>query len=141
MGSVGERIRARRQALGLTQDELARRAGISKSFLSDVENGKRSVSADNLLDLGQVLGRSLDYLMTGESTGVPGAGPVEERAAAKEVRIPTSLSAFASQVGLSHRETLALLGMQQQILANRKKQDRDEDFDWATFYERVKDFL
>ena len=39
--SVGERIKARRSELGWTQELLAQKAGISKSFLSELENGKR----------------------------------------------------------------------------------------------------
>ena len=62
--TVGDRIKQRRNELGWTQDVLAEKAGISKSFLSDLENGKRSVGADTLLDIGRVLSLSLDYLMT-----------------------------------------------------------------------------
>ena len=51
MASVGERIRKRRTELGWTQDVLAQKAGISKSFLSDLENGKRNVGADTLYDI------------------------------------------------------------------------------------------
>ncbi len=97
MSTVGERIKKRRTELGWTQDQLAHKAGISKSFLSDLENGKRSVSADNLLDIARVLNLSLDYLMKGEE---PETKPVE-------VQIPASLAAFAEEEGLdlqaSHR--------------------------------------
>jgi transcriptional regulator with XRE-family HTH domain len=46
MTTVGERVKQRRRELGLSQDVLAQRAGISKSFLSDLETGKRSVGAE-----------------------------------------------------------------------------------------------
>lgn len=36
---VGEQLRARRQALGLNQEQLAVRAGISKATLAKIENG------------------------------------------------------------------------------------------------------
>ena len=49
--ALGERIKARRIELGWTQDVLAQKAGISKGFLSDVENGKRSIGAETLLDI------------------------------------------------------------------------------------------
>jgi len=51
MTTVGERIKSRREELEWTQDELANKANISKSFLSDLENGKRNVGADKLLDI------------------------------------------------------------------------------------------
>ena len=55
MPSVGERIKKRRNELGWTQDVLAQKAGISKSFLSDLENGKRNVGADTLYDIARAL--------------------------------------------------------------------------------------
>jgi transcriptional regulator with XRE-family HTH domain len=133
MSSVGERIRSRRQELGWTQEQLAQKAGLSKGFLSDLENGKRSVSAENLLDIARVLGVSLDFLMTGEAAEVKPA----------EVQIPSSLARFAAKEGLSFRQALMLLDMQQQIVAHRsaRKKDGLEAVDWRKFYEAVKEFL
>jgi transcriptional regulator with XRE-family HTH domain len=133
MSTLGERIKARRQELGWTQDQLATKAGISNGFLSDVENGKRSVSADNLNEIAQVLSLSLDYLMKGDDTPTP----------QKEIQIPASLSDFASLEGLTFRQTLTLLQMRRQILANRSASSRSatDDFDWRKLYESVKEFL
>lgn len=133
MSGVGERIRQRRQELGWTQDQLAQKAGISKSFLSELENGKRSVSANNLLDIARALGVSIDFLMTGE---------VSEKAVA-EVPIPASLARFAAEEGLSFRQTLMLLDMQKQIVAHRsaRKKDGLEAVDWRKFYESVREFI
>jgi transcriptional regulator with XRE-family HTH domain len=130
---VGERIKKRRLELEWTQDQLAQKAGISKSFLSDLENGKRSVSANNLLDIARALGVSLDFLMTGEAS--------EDQQ--NEVPIPASLARFAADDGLSFKQTLMLLEMQQQILAHRsaKKKDGLESVDWRKFHEAVKEFL
>ena len=55
MPSVGERIKKRRTELGWTQDVLSTKAGVSKSFLSDLENGKRNVGADTLFDIARAL--------------------------------------------------------------------------------------
>lgn len=136
MPTVGARIRSRREELGWTQEELARKASISKSFLSDIENGKRSVGADKLLDVARALSRSLDFLMTGKDAESGELPPTE-------VQIPKSLAEFARDQGLSFRETLALLEMQNQIIAHRssvKKGDL-EKVDWQKFYEAVKEFL
>jgi transcriptional regulator with XRE-family HTH domain len=135
MSTVGERIKRRRGELGWTQYQLAQRAGISKSFLSDLENGKRSVSADNLLDIAQVLNLSLDYLMTGDE-GKRDEGPAE-------VQIPASLAAFAEKEGLTFRQALALLKMREQIVAHRSttKKEGFDKLDWQRFYEAVKEFL
>ncbi|MDT8345104.1 MAG: helix-turn-helix transcriptional regulator, partial [Thermohalobaculum sp.] len=45
---IGARIRERRRAIGLTQSELARRIGISASYLNLIEGNKRGVG-DKLL--------------------------------------------------------------------------------------------
>ncbi len=133
MSGVGERIRKRRVELGWTQDQLCQKAGISKGFLSDLENDKRSVSAENLLEIARALSLSLDYLMTGTAS--------QEQPT--EVAIPASLAKFAAEERLSLRQTLMLLDMQKQIVAHRsaKKKEGLEGVDWRKFYEGVKEFL
>ena len=56
-----------RESKGLTQDQLAAAAGISKSFVSEVENGKRNVSAQNLLRIANAMDASGEYLLRGGS--------------------------------------------------------------------------
>jgi transcriptional regulator with XRE-family HTH domain len=133
MSGVGERIKKRRLELEWTQDQLALKAGISKSFLSDLENGKRSVGAENLLDIARALSVSLDFLMTGEAS----------QDQKTEVPIPATLARFAAEEGLSFRQTLMLLDMQKQIVAHRsaRKKDGLDSVDWRKFYESVKEFM
>jgi transcriptional regulator with XRE-family HTH domain len=133
VADVGERIKKRRLELGWTQDQLCQKAGISKGFLSDLENDKRSVGATNLLDIARALTLSLDYLMTGKASEEPPT----------EVPIPASLAKFAGDERLSFRQTLMLLDMQKQIVAHRsaKKKEGLEAVDWRKFYEGVKEFL
>lgn len=38
----GERVRRRRTALGMTQEQLAAKVGMNRPDLSDIENGKHS---------------------------------------------------------------------------------------------------
>lgn len=131
--SVGERIKQRRLEIGWTQDQLCTKAGLSKSFVSELENGKRGVSASNLLDIARTMNVSLDYLMTGKGS--------EEQPT--EVSIPLSLAKFAADAGLSLRQTLMLMDMRKKIVAHRsvKKKDGLEAVDWQKFYEGVKEFL
>ncbi len=133
MATIGDRIKGRRIELGLTQEELAKKANISKGFLSDVENGRRNVGADTVLDLAGALGLSLDYLMTGEVIETEG----------RTLVIPTPLAELASREGLTFRQTRQLLGMGQQIVAHRSNTDPDMSaaFDWPKFYASVKKFL
>ena len=48
LAGLGNRIRKLRKARGWTQIEMAERVGIDRSFLADVERGKRNVSILNL---------------------------------------------------------------------------------------------
>jgi len=132
MTSLGERIRLVRKQLGLTQDELCTKVGLSKGFISDVENGKRNISSANHLDLAKVLGVSCDYLLLGEE----GQGVGQEE-------LPASLLAFGEAQKLSFKTLKALHGMYQQVLAFRSGEGESgsEHFDWESLYQGVKGHL
>ena len=59
---VGERIKVLRQSHGMTQQDLAEKAGISVSFLSFLESGKRKGSLETYHQLSLALGLGLDEL-------------------------------------------------------------------------------
>ena len=58
----GFAAKARREELGLTQEELAERAGIHRTYLSDVERGGRNLSLVNIERLAAALKVSLAEL-------------------------------------------------------------------------------
>jgi len=60
---IGAHIKARRIQLGLSQRELCRRAGLGSSFLIYIEKGEQSLTVPNLVAIGAVLGRSLDWFV------------------------------------------------------------------------------
>lgn len=45
---IGERIRQVRKSKGLTQEELAEKAGINASYMGTVERGDRNISIETL---------------------------------------------------------------------------------------------
>lgn len=55
MVRLGDRIRARRKELGMNQTDLAERAGMTASFVSQVERGVTSPSIDSLYKISQAL--------------------------------------------------------------------------------------
>lgn len=61
----GYRIRTLRKRHGLMQDQLAAQLGISTDHLGKIELGKRGVSLDLLVQLGESLNVSVDYLLNG----------------------------------------------------------------------------
>lgn len=61
---LGQRIRRLRDIRGWTQAELAERAGVDRSFLADVERGKRNISILNLSLIAEALGVSLAQMFS-----------------------------------------------------------------------------
>lgn len=131
MASTGERIKEIRETKGLTQDQLAEKAGISKGFLSDVEHNNKNLSSQGLLRIANALGASVDYLLRGES---------QEFTDNKPVVIPPALSEAAGDVGLSYTETLELLNAHQSVIARRSKKAVRELTvkDWKDLHQTIK---
>ena len=62
---VGRRIRELR-GFDMTQEEFARRIGVSQNYLSTMEHGKVQIGAEILLRISQEFGKSIEWLLTGE---------------------------------------------------------------------------
>lgn len=62
---VGRRIRALR-GFDMTQEEFARRIGVSQNYLSTMEHGKVEIGAVILLRTSREFGKSLEWLLTGD---------------------------------------------------------------------------
>jgi transcriptional regulator with XRE-family HTH domain len=61
---IGDRVRERREALGITQVALGKTLGIEQSNVSAIERGRAGVSLDRLIRLAEILECSLDDLTT-----------------------------------------------------------------------------
>ena len=68
---MGKRVRKQRQLIGLTQQELAERIGVSTSFVGHVERGTRKASLETLVALSNALGVGVDYLLAGSLQSSP----------------------------------------------------------------------
>lgn len=62
---LGHRIRTLRKRHGWTQVEMAERLGLDRSFLADVERGKRNISIRNLYIVAKGFKKSLSQLLSG----------------------------------------------------------------------------
>ncbi|MEE4542421.1 XRE family transcriptional regulator [Streptomyces sp. V4-01] len=69
---LGRRLRMSRRRLGLTQDAVSGRTGLSKSFLSQVEAGRANPTLESLHRLAEAVETPLSVLLAGPG---PGAGP------------------------------------------------------------------
>ncbi len=61
--SLGMRIRKRRKAMRMTQEELAQKLGLSLSFLGHIERGTRKASVETLVAIANELSLSVDYIL------------------------------------------------------------------------------
>lgn len=132
MATLGDRIREARETQKWTQDKLAEATGLSKSFLSEVENDKRTPSAGNVLRISNALGVSLDYLLKGE-TG-------KEEKERQPIQIPVELSKAAEKEHWSYRDILTLLAAHNSVVArrsNRSQRPPSED-EWKRLYDAIK---
>lgn len=59
---IGERIRDLRKSQNLSQEELANKAYISRSFLGEIERGRSSATIDSLEKIATALGITLEEL-------------------------------------------------------------------------------
>ena len=62
---VGRRIRELR-GFDMTQEQFARRIGVSQNYLSTMERGKVEIGSEILLKIGREFGKSIEWLLTGE---------------------------------------------------------------------------
>lgn len=116
--TLGKRISEGRERLGWTQKRLAEEAGISVTFLSELENEKRMPGADTLLRLADALQTSLDYLVKGRVDPAPPRRPLV---------IPPELAEIADEQGWSVGETSDLLKFRQMVVARRSQGGAAED--------------
>lgn len=59
----GQNVQAQRQALGISQEELAYRAGLHRTYIGMVERAERSISLQNAKKIADALNVKLDKLL------------------------------------------------------------------------------
>ena len=83
---IGERIRLRREQLGMTQDQLAQRAGYkSRTSINKIEAGVQSLTQPKIKPVADALMTTPDYIMSWDDEAMPeplpaGVKPLETRA-------------------------------------------------------------
>lgn len=94
--TLGQRIVQYRKALGLSQEELADRVGVSRQAVSKWELDETQPDTDNIIRLAQVLGVSTDELLLGAQPPQPEAPPA---AHAADQSWPRALGGFVKKHG------------------------------------------
>ena len=65
--ALGKRIKLLRNQMGISQEELADRAEIDRTYITSVECGKRNISIVNIDKIAQALGVTLSKLFDFEN--------------------------------------------------------------------------
>jgi transcriptional regulator with XRE-family HTH domain len=60
----GQRLRALRKRIGASQETLAEKAGLDRTYISSIERGKRNVSLENIARLSTALKVEIKDLFT-----------------------------------------------------------------------------
>lgn len=63
MITFGKNVQVSRQALGISQEELAFRAGLHRTYIGMVERAERSISLQNAKKIADALNIKLDTLL------------------------------------------------------------------------------
>ena len=63
LNNLGQIIREKREALGLTQIEVAEKAGLDRNYIGMVERGERNPSYLSLIKIASGLNMSVDQLI------------------------------------------------------------------------------
>lgn len=120
--TLGRRIADCREHLGWTQRHLAGEAGLSVTFVSEVENDRRTPGGETLLRIANALGASLDYLVKGVVDPEPSRRPLV---------IPPELQEAAEERGWSVSDTSDLLKFRAMVVARRSRGGELDDPDRA----------
>ncbi|MGB1090538.1 MAG: helix-turn-helix transcriptional regulator, partial [Oceanobacter sp.] len=68
MKTLGDRLKQRRQELGLTQVDIANRLGLTKATVSLWENGTNKPNGENFHTLAKTLKTSSEWLLSGKDS-------------------------------------------------------------------------
>ena len=62
---IGFRIKLLRLLRGISRDELASKLGISPDHLTKLENGKRHIRTESVIECSKILSTTVDFLVRG----------------------------------------------------------------------------
>lgn len=72
MSRIGEKIKQARANSGVSKKQLAKKLGVSESFINDVETGRKIINADLIDRMSKVLGQNInDITMSFEEEVLP----------------------------------------------------------------------
>ncbi len=120
-GELGDRLRRRRKALGLTAKELARVANVSPSYVSQLEHGKQDQPSLEVLGaLATALGMpTADLLGESVPVGLPPQAPQVLAALAEELALDATTTTMLAGINIDGYQPTTRDGWLLMLLAIR----------------------
>lgn len=132
--TLGRRVADCRDRLKWTQKRLADKAKLSVTFVSEIENDRRTPGTEALLALADALGASLDYLVKGLVIDAPPSK--------RPLVLPSELAAAAEKGSWSVGMTSDVLRFRQMVVARRSRGGEPDEAerpldenDWQELYQ------
>ena len=66
MKNSGDRLKAAREFLGLTQDQVASTLNMTRNMIVNIENNKRTIKSDELYEFSKLYGISMEEIVSDE---------------------------------------------------------------------------
>lgn len=78
LGAIGKTIRKKREVLGISQTELAERAGLHRTYINNIEGGSKNISIESLKGIADALNTTISELLTSaEESSDDAAQPIK----------------------------------------------------------------
>jgi len=100
---VGARIRARRLLIGMNQETLADKLGLTFQQVQKYEGGANRVSASRLSRIADILGVDVDYFFLGLD-GESGRADAREEVARERLQRPEAIDLIRSYYAISNEQ-------------------------------------
>lgn len=94
---IGKFLKEERENSNLTQEEAAKRIGVSKSIISKWETGKSYPSLENLSKISETYGVSINEILAGTRLGMNEKESVSDKNLLKEMQ-KTKVNRIANQI-------------------------------------------
>lgn len=114
------RISEERKKLGLSQEELANKVGVSQKSISKYERGTRRPSYETLTLMAGLFGVTVDYLLGNDSITTEQTLPVKTASVAD-----TSLKYWVEKTGYDYEEVADKLGISEKELLSYLNNEKD----------------
>lgn len=67
ISDIGKRLKAARERVGLSQEELGQQLGIGRAAVANIEAGRSAIRVEHLLRLPEVLGQPVTFYLGSDS--------------------------------------------------------------------------